>query len=613
MDSTVLLEINDHRIRCEVVQTPREHAVGLSKHARLESNEGMLFVFPKVGTKTFWMSSVRFPIDIIGIDKDSRVTRVVTDAMPGSHERWTFPHVAAVLEVPAGTCRKAAIRAGNMCVSALDDKSDARETDDVARLRESGHDAQSRGGGPDDPMGMEDGSDFGGFADRAAAARSMARSADLVVPHDMDELMKFSTMSAERLKLKDVPFEQRLESARAAWMNFGTKEHKWWRVEVRFENARLEGPVWQYGPVVRGEAHLRPDAQKIDIVVFLNDRMVRYKDVEYVATAIARTVQHEIIHVEQFIRSKGMFKPHPKKTYYEQPHEIEAYANAIARDILEMFPNADFRRTETLRMHPQYGRFEEEHGDDPVVMNRLRRLIFEYAEARRKPAPSESPEVVAPTPPTPAQPPTEGGDDDGVQALPANKTADENSPQTRQIREREKYNTTEQYRDRDMPDTQMNDSVFQDEPKEQYFHQLWPDLLADQALEPDISSPVMRVGRLTHTAQIVDEEKFVQKVARILMGKVDSMQWVPDTLNGGATERAVVSRRELAAWLSEGQASEGSMSYILDAASSDRGLRLIGDAFILAGVADIARLGFHGKQPTLVLYRTPETRPFDQG
>lgn len=115
--------------------------------------------------------------------------------------------------------------------------------------------------------------------------------------------------------------------------------------------------------------------------------------------------------------------------------------------------------------------------------------------------------------------------------------------------------------------------------------------------------PFSKKEASTHVAQIVDEQKFVEKVANILFSHAGSINWTPDVLNGGATERAVVSRRELAKWLTDGKAEDGSTTNILNAASSDRGLNLVGDSFILAGMADIARIGYAGKSPTLMLYR----------
>lgn len=110
---------------------------------------------------------------------------------------------------------------------------------------------------------------------------------------------------------------------------------------------------------------------------------------------------------------------------------------------------------------------------------------------------------------------------------------------------------------------------------------------------------------LVRKAQIVDEGKFVEKVSALLVGKVEEMVWSPDILNGGATERCIVTRAELSRWLSQDIPPE-ELSMLLANASTDRGLSLVGDAFLLAGLADIARVGYSQKKPILILYRTAE-------
>jgi hypothetical protein len=163
-----------------------------------------------------------------------------------------------------------------------------------------------------------------------------------------------------------------------------------------------------------------------------------------------------------------------------------------------------------------------------------------------------------------------------------------------------------------------------DEPAEQYFSNLYGDQLADEALNVDDSLQT-RVGEeakaqqhTTRQAQIVDEQKFIARVSDILSSHADDIPWQPDALNGGATERAVVTRGELARWMGssnlghpgapQGHAGAGDegVSYVLDAASDERGLQLIGEALVLAGMADYTRLGFAGRQPMLVAYRTPD-------
>lgn len=115
----------------------------------------------------------------------------------------------------------------------------------------------------------------------------------------------------------------------------------------------------------------------------------------------------------------------------------------------------------------------------------------------------------------------------------------------------------------------------------------------------DTRPPAKRATR--KKAQIVDEGKFVEKMAAILIGKPD-MEWHANVINGGATERLIVSKGDLRAWL-EPHVSNSHLDMITRAASDQRGLSLIGDAFILAGLADQANKGFSGREEVLVLYR----------
>jgi uncharacterized membrane protein (UPF0127 family) len=157
------------------------------------------------------------------------------------------------------------------------------------------------------------------------------------------------------------------------------------------------------------------------------------------------------------------------------------------------------------------------------------------------------------------------------------------------------------------------DEDFDDAPKEEYFSLLYGDALAGEALDVDEALQT-RVGRAcgrehARSAQVVDEAKFVEKVARVLSVHAQNIPWAPDTLNDGATERAVVTRSELARWLTggsevrQGTAAPEAVQYILQAAGDARGLQLIGTACVLAGIADFTRLAHKSRDLALVLYR----------
>lgn len=324
--SKVILDLNGFEITCEVASDPQSQILGLSEHASLEPNEGMLFVWGHPGTHTFWMSDVPFAIDIIGLDSQSRVSRIIKNAEPGSTERWRFPRTSAVLEVVAGLCNYVGLGAG-----------------DVIRLA----------------------------ADTADTA-DMPRQAD------------------------------------------GFNE----------DNDESEGGI--------------------------NDQMIHNRE--------------------------------------------------------------------------------------------------------------------------------------------------------------EESDVAEQYRGNETPAEQYESSTFLSEPGDDY-HNYPIDNIADQSWEPDIDSPVTRHGHVTRhgsakRAQIEDEQKFVERASDTLFDRMSDLNWMDDHLNGGATKRAVVDRRTLAKLLSVSGSDTENTKYIMQAAGSDQGLQLIGDAAVLAGVADFARLGFSDRQPILVLYKS---------
>ena len=94
----------------EIADTVDKRARGLSGHAFLKENEGMLFLFNQPAIQNFWMKEMNFPIDIIWVRGD----RVIgfTENVPAPIIGETLPiysspePVDRVLEVNAGLVRK---------------------------------------------------------------------------------------------------------------------------------------------------------------------------------------------------------------------------------------------------------------------------------------------------------------------------------------------------------------------------------------------------------------------------------------------------------------------------------------------------------------------------
>lgn len=95
--------VGEAKVIVEVAETPEARERGLGGRRALPEGRGMLFVFKAPGRHAFWMKDMRFPIDIVFIGADRRVTEVVRDLRPESYPATYVPLQEAlyVLEVPA--------------------------------------------------------------------------------------------------------------------------------------------------------------------------------------------------------------------------------------------------------------------------------------------------------------------------------------------------------------------------------------------------------------------------------------------------------------------------------------------------------------------------------
>ena len=99
--------------RCLVADGPLTRMRGLLGRSQLGAGEGLLLK-PAGSVHTFFM---RFPIDVVFIDRDGNVTRVVPGLRP-----WRAAGsrgARAVLELPEGACARAEIVPGSRLRLAL--------------------------------------------------------------------------------------------------------------------------------------------------------------------------------------------------------------------------------------------------------------------------------------------------------------------------------------------------------------------------------------------------------------------------------------------------------------------------------------------------------------
>lgn len=104
------LEINEQKIRVEVVDTDETRNKGLGGRRSLADDAGMLFVFDKSDHYIFWMKDMLIPIDIIYIE-NNKIVELVKNMLPppagvSPAVYQPFNKADMVLEVNAGLAEK---------------------------------------------------------------------------------------------------------------------------------------------------------------------------------------------------------------------------------------------------------------------------------------------------------------------------------------------------------------------------------------------------------------------------------------------------------------------------------------------------------------------------
>ena len=67
------ISINGHALTVELATTPKARVCGLSKRIKLPENHGMLFIYPTIGQRTFWMKDTQIPLSIAFLDDSGRI------------------------------------------------------------------------------------------------------------------------------------------------------------------------------------------------------------------------------------------------------------------------------------------------------------------------------------------------------------------------------------------------------------------------------------------------------------------------------------------------------------------------------------------------------------
>lgn len=101
----------------ELAITPLQRSRGLMFRDELPAGQGMLLVFPNTGFRSIWMKNVRFPLDLIWLDRSHRVVHFEQNVPPCAEEPcpdyYSLRKAASVLELNAGSVKTLGIQLGH--------------------------------------------------------------------------------------------------------------------------------------------------------------------------------------------------------------------------------------------------------------------------------------------------------------------------------------------------------------------------------------------------------------------------------------------------------------------------------------------------------------------
>lgn len=111
--------INNKTFTVDLAKSEKEKMTGLSGRNSIDENSGMLFIFSKKDTYSFWMKDMKFPIDIIFIDSDKVVDVIQNATIPTTKNVALLPIYKGtspsnyILEIKAGAAQKYKIKIGD--------------------------------------------------------------------------------------------------------------------------------------------------------------------------------------------------------------------------------------------------------------------------------------------------------------------------------------------------------------------------------------------------------------------------------------------------------------------------------------------------------------------
>ncbi len=108
------IQINGNNYYLEIAQNDQEKKIGLSNRSEICSNCGMLFIFDKEGRYPFWMKDTHVPLDIIWLNSQYEIVKIITALNTDSDIIYSNQDPAKyVIELPANEVFKQNLKVGD--------------------------------------------------------------------------------------------------------------------------------------------------------------------------------------------------------------------------------------------------------------------------------------------------------------------------------------------------------------------------------------------------------------------------------------------------------------------------------------------------------------------
>ncbi|HYF23714.1 MAG TPA: DUF192 domain-containing protein [Caulobacteraceae bacterium] len=109
--------VTDQGVRAfevEIADDEEERRQGLMHRTDLPADRGMLFQFPDVRERSFWMQNTPLPLDIIYIGADGRIVSIARNTVPYSEAPVpSYGGAKGVLEINGGLSDRLGIEEGD--------------------------------------------------------------------------------------------------------------------------------------------------------------------------------------------------------------------------------------------------------------------------------------------------------------------------------------------------------------------------------------------------------------------------------------------------------------------------------------------------------------------